>query len=348
MRNIPVAHWECGDCVKVKQVGEFGLIDLIKKDTLVRSDNVIVGIGDDAAVLRPDARLLQLLTTDMLVEDVHFELKTISAWRLGYKAMAVNFSDIAAMGGEPRHAVVSMAVNQDTDTEWIIGIYDGMKAICREYGVNIVGGDTVASPAGMVINVAVLGEATPDHLLLRSGAKVGDLVLVTGTLGNSSGGLDLLSKEDWAKQPFAAKLVKAHLEPRPQVQAALAIAACGASSMDDISDGLASEANEIAKASKVGMKLYAKKIPLLPELQQAAAITGKKALNYALYGGEDYELLFTISPEQLRKLGCEAAGVSLTVIGEVVDSGCGVMLIHEDGLSLPLEPKGYNAFRQGE
>ncbi|MBP2641875.1 MAG: thiamine-monophosphate kinase [Firmicutes bacterium] len=345
---MTVAYWKCGDWMKVKQVGEFGLIDLIKKDTLVRSDNVIVGIGDDAAVLKPDIRKLQLLTTDMLVEDVHFELKTISAWRLGYKAMAVNFSDIAAMGGEPRHAVVSMAVNQDTDTEFIIGIYDGMKAICREYGVNIVGGDTVASPTGMVINVAVLGEAAPEHLLLRSGAKVGDLVLVTGTLGNSSGGLDLLSKADWQKQPFAAKLVNAHLEPKPQVQAALAIAACGASSMDDISDGLASEANEIAKASKVGMKIYAEKIPLLPELHQTAAITGKKALNYALYGGEDYELLFTISPERLKQLGNEAAGVSLTVIGEVVDAGCGVMLMDEYGLGLPLEPKGYNAFRREE
>lgn len=334
-----------GDFLKVKQVGEFGLIDLIKQDTLVREDQVIAGIGDDAAVLRPDRRKLQLLTTDMLVEEIHFKWETISPWQLGYKAMAVNFSDIAAMGGEPRHAVVSLAVNEKMDVEWIVGIYDGMKAICREYGVNIVGGDTVASPTGMVINVAVLGEVAPEHLLLRSGAKVGDLVLVTGTLGDSSGGLDLLTRKDWQKSAFAARLVRAHRQPKPQVQAAIAIASCGASSMDDISDGLASEANEIASASKVGMRIYSKKVPLSPELRQAAEMTGKTALDYALYGGEDYELLFTISPERVPQLGTTAAGVNLTVIGEVVDSHCGVTLIQESGQTVDLEPKGYNAFR---
>lgn len=348
MRNCTVARGKCGDVMKIKQVGEFGLIDLIKEDTLLRSDNVVVGIGDDAAVLKPAAEKLQLLTTDMLVEDVHFQLTTISAWQLGYKAMAVNFSDIAAMGGEPRHAVVSLAVNKDIDTEVIVDIYAGMKSICRKYGVNIVGGDTVSSPSGMVINVAVVGEVTPEHLLLRSGAKVGDLVLVTGTLGNSSAGLDLLHRENWQEHHFANKLVKAHLEPVPQVQAALSIAVSGASSMDDISDGLASEANEIAKASKVGMKIYAEKIPLLPELRQAAAFMGKKALDYALYGGEDYELLFTIAPEKMKQLETATEGFSLTVIGEIVDSSCGVVLIAEDGKGSQLAPKGYNAFRQEE
>jgi len=336
---------KCGDFLQVKQVGEFGLIDLIKKDTLVRKDNVVVGIGDDAAVLKPDPRQLQLFTTDMLIEDIHFCMKTISPWQLGYKAMAVNFSDIAAMGGEPRHAVVSLAANENTDADFIVQLYEGMKAICRRYGVNIVGGDTVASPAGMAINVAVLGEVAPDRVLLRSGAKVGDLVLVTGTLGNSGGGLDLLARDDWQNYAFAAKLVKAHREPIPQVQAALSIAAKGATSMDDVSDGLASEANEIASASKVGMRIYAEKIPLSPELRQAAVLTGKPALDYALYGGEDYELLFTTSPDQASQLGSTAAGVPVTVIGEVVDAGCGVMLIDKEGQARLLEPKGYNAFR---
>ncbi|MBP1764296.1 MAG: thiamine-monophosphate kinase [Firmicutes bacterium] len=336
---------KCGDFLQVKQVGEFGLIDLIKRDTLVRKDNVIVGIGDDAAVLKPDPRQLQLFTTDMLIEDIHFRMKTISPWQLGYKAMAVNFSDIAAMGGEPRHAVVSLATNENTDADFIVQLYEGMKAICRQYGVNIVGGDTVASPAGMAINVAVLGEVAPEHLLLRSGAMAGDLVMVTGTLGNSGGGLDLLARDDWQSYAFAAKLVKAHREPIPQVQAALLIAAAGASSMDDVSDGLSSEANEIAGASKVGMRIYAEQIPLSPELREAAALIGKPALDYALYGGEDYELLFTIPPAKAAQLGSTVAGVPVAVIGEVVDAGCGVMLIGKEGQARLLEPKGYNAFR---
>lgn len=331
--------------MKVKQVGEFGLIDLIRQDTLVQKDTVVAGIGDDAAVLRPDPRQLQLLTTDMLVEEIHFKLDTISPRQLGFKAMAVNFSDIAAMGGSPRHAVVSLAAGPDTDAEWIIGLYDGMKAICREFGVNIVGGDTVASPAGIVINVAVLGEVLPDRVLLRSGARIGDRVFVTGTLGDSSAGLDMLSRPEWRRQTFSERLKKAHLEPMPKVLAAQVIAACGATSMNDISDGLASEANEIAGASRVGIRIRAQQVPISPELRQAARLTGRDAMEYALYGGEDYELLFTIPPGRVPELGATAAGSVLTQVGEVTEAGSGVLLVDDLGRSSVLEAKGYNAFR---
>jgi thiamine-monophosphate kinase len=329
----------------LRKIGEFGLIDLIKQDTLVQPGNVVIGIGDDAAVLRPTPHKLQLLTTDMLAENVHFNLQTTSPWQLGYKSMAVNFSDIAAMGGEPKHAVVSLALTKQTSAEFIISLYEGMKAICREYQVNIVGGDTVSSSSGLFINVAVLGEVEPERVLRRSGAKVGDLILVTGTLGNSSAGLDVLTYGVKDSYEFAGKLVEAHLTPHPQVQVARELGFYGASSMDDISDGLASEANEIAIASKVGMKIYAEKIPLLAELRQAAAAFNKSALEYALYGGEDFQLLFTLPPERFSTLPATLAAVGLTVIGEVVDAAVGVVLVSECGRITGLEPKGYNHFR---
>jgi thiamine-monophosphate kinase len=329
----------------LRQIGEFGLIDLIKQDTLVQPDNVVIGIGDDAAVLCPSPHHLQLFTTDMLVENVHFDLQTMSPWQLGYKAMAVNFSDIAAMGGEPKHAVISLAPTEHTSLEFIVSLYEGMKTICREYRVNIVGGDTVSSPSGLIINVAVLGEVEPERLVRRSGAQVGDLILVTGTLGNSSAGLDVLTHGVKDRYEFTGRLVAAHLTPRPQVAAAREIGCYGPSSMDDISDGLASEANEIAAASKVGMKLYAGQIPLLTELRQAAVTFNKPALDYALYGGEDFQLLFTMSPERFSKLPARVAAVDLTVIGEVVDAAAGVLLVSECGQTAVLEPKGYNHFR---
>lgn len=233
---------------ELTEIGEFGLIELIKQGTINNHGSVIVGIGDDAAVLLPTPRQLQLLTTDMLVESVHFDLATTTPWQLGYKAIAVNLSDIAAMGGTPRHAVVSIALPVSTPTEFMMNLYQGMKEICREFSVNIVGGDTVASPQGLVINVTVAGEVEPTNLVRRSGAKQGDIVAVTGTLGNSAVGLDLLSAGEWEDYDFAWPLVTAHLTPRPQVKTGALLAAAGATSMDDLSDGLASEAHEIAAA----------------------------------------------------------------------------------------------------
>jgi thiamin-phosphate kinase len=172
--------------MKLNEIGEFGLIDLIKPGTIVDSSSIIAGIGDDAAVILPRPHQLQLMTADMLVEGIHFELNTTSGWQLGYKGMAVNFSDIAAMGGIPRQALVSIAIPPTMAVEFVVDMYEGMKEICREYQVNIVGGDTVASLQGLVFNVTVLGEASPATIVRRSGAQVGDIVAVTGTLGNSS------------------------------------------------------------------------------------------------------------------------------------------------------------------
>jgi thiamine-monophosphate kinase len=330
--------------VDLKEIGEFGLIDLIKTDTIIHPESVVAGIGDDAAVLLPTPRQLLLLTTDMLVEDIHFDLRTTTSWQLGYKAVAVNLSDIAAMGGIPRHLLVSLAIPQEVTVEFITGLYEGMKEICHEFGVNIVGGDTVASPRGLIINVAVSGEVEPGKLQRRGGAVSGDVLVVTGNLGNSACGLDLLQLGDWEEYPFAWPLVTSHLTPRPLVKTGQMLAALGSSCMDDVSDGLASEANEIAAASRVGLRIYADKIPVSNELRAAAAIIGKKPLEYALYGGEDYQLLFSIAPDKLKLLTDTDLGVEITPIGEVIESG-GVTLVGPDGGVNQLLPQGYNHFK---
>lgn len=329
--------------MELKQLGEFGLIDLIKENTIVDPASVIVGIGDDAAALLPSPRQLQLLATDMLVESVHFDLTTTTPWQLGYKAIAVNLSDIAAMGGVPKHCVVSLALPRNVQVDFVRDLYQGMKEICRRFTVNIVGGDTVSSPQGLVLNVAVTGEVEPARLQRRSGAKPGDLVVVTGDLGNSAAGLDLLRRGQWQEFGFARRLVNCHLTPQPQVQAGLLLAAF-ASSMNDISDGLASEANEIAAASQVAVRLFEQQIPLSAELTAANAVLGKAALDYALYGGEDYQLLFTIEPEKLRLLPANEITAQLTVIGEIVSGPAGVALVAADGAARGLAPKGYNHF----
>jgi thiamine-monophosphate kinase len=332
------------DAQAIKEIGEFGLIDRIKEDTINDTATVVEGIGDDAAVLLPTIRHLQLLATDMLVEDVHFDLTTTTPWQLGYKAIAVNLSDIAAMGGIPRHIVISLAMPKEFGFEFVDNLYHGMKEICREFKVNIVGGDTVSSPHGVIINVAVIGEVEPGHLTKRSGARPGDIVLVTGTLGNSAGGLDLLQKTAWEEYDFAWPLVTSHLTPRPMVEAGQMLGRIGVTSMNDISDGLSSEANEIAVASKVGIRLYKKAIPLSEGLRKAADWLGKPALDYALYGGEDYQLIFTVSPGMLERIYEANLGVKLSTIGEVVERS-GVFLVDDDGVEEQLESKGYNHFR---
>ncbi|HWR40017.1 MAG TPA: thiamine-phosphate kinase [Patescibacteria group bacterium] len=334
--------------MELKDVGEFGLIDLIKADTIQDANSVVVGIGDDAAVVLPSPKQLQVLTTDMLVEGIHFDLSLSLPWQLGHKAMAVNLSDIAAMGGVPRHALVSLALPQRLTTDFVVDLYQGMKEICREFRVNIVGGDTVASPDGLVINVTVLGEVEPRNLVRRSGARVGDWVAVTGTLGNAAAGLDLLQMEDWEEEPFAWPLVKAHLTPRPQVAAGKHVASAGATSMNDISDGLASELNEIAVASNVGIRIYADRLPVSSELDIAVYKLDKLPLEYVLYGGEDYELVFTIREPNFNLVSQAALsnfGVKLTRIGEVVGDATGVTLVHSDERTEKISPRGYNHFR---
>lgn len=327
----------------IKELGEFGLIDMIREDTIFDETGVVLGIGDDAAAYAPSRGKLQLVATDMLVEGVHFDLRFTPPFELGYKALAVNLSDIAAMGGAPRQAVVAIAIPGRLDARFIAEFYRGMKALGRAHGVNIVGGDTAASPNGFVVNVTALGEVAPKHMLRRGGAKAGELVAVTGDLGDSSAGLLCLQRGE-TEAAFAKKLIQAHIMPRPRVEAGLALAPFAASA-DDISDGLSSEAMEIASASRVGLRLWAEKIPLSAELLAAARHFGKPALDFALYGGEDYQLLFTIAEDRYEALLARFPDTRFTVIGQTTDRENSVELVGADGEIVKLAPKGYNHFR---
>ena len=328
--------------MNINSVGEFGLIDLIKQGTIVDPEGVEIGIGDDAAAFWPAPGRLQLLTADMLVETIHFERKWISPWQLGYKALAVNISDIAAMGGKPRQAAVSLALPRECPVEFVLELYNGMKAIGQEYGVNIIGGDTVSSPDNIIINVALTGDVAKQQLVRRSGAKPGDVVIVTGCLGNSAAGLAWLLAGGQAGRYDG--LVSAHVTPKPQVAAGQAAGAAGATAMDDISDGLASEANEIAAASNAGIIIYEEKLPISQELSQFAVEHKRDPLEYVLYGGEDYQLLITLPEVSVRKMIDNGNPFSCTVIGEVVKDRA-VVLSAKDGSQRPLEPQGYNHFR---
>ena len=326
--------------MKINEIGEFGLIDILKQNTINNKDNIIKGIGDDAAVFSVENNLLQLATTDMLVEGIHFNREFITAWQLGYKAIAVNFSDIAAMGGTPTNILISLAIPSDIDVDFMVQLYDGMKYLTKKFKANIIGGDTVASLQGLVINVTVLGTVPLPLVKYRSGAKNGDLVVVTGDLGSSAAGLEILLNKYEPEQYEI--LVKKHLMPFPQLNYGEIIANY-ANSMNDISDGLASEANEISTASEVGIMLKENKMPVLKETKEVAKVFQKDVLDYVLFGGEDYQLVFTITPEKLTKLQGELN--DLTIVGEVCSSFNGVKLERNDGTIIDIKSKGYNHFR---
>ena len=326
--------------MKIKELGEFGLIDILKNDTINNQDDIIKGIGDDAAVFKVADNLLQLASTDMLVENVHFDLSFISPWQLGYKSVAVNLSDIAAMGGTPSNILISIAIPCYIDVDFMVQLYNGMKAIAKEFKVNIIGGDTVSSPEGLVINITVLGSVSADLVKYRSGAKAGDLVVVTGSIGDSAAGLDILLHK-YNKENYT-EVIKKHLLPFPQVDSGTIIASY-ANCMNDISDGLASEANEIAVASDKGIILNEEALPISKDVVTIAEVFAKDVLDYALYGGEDYQLVFTISPENFVELKQKIS--SLTIVGEVTDNFKSVKLQRRDGTLLEIKSKEYNHFR---
>lgn len=344
--------------------GEFELIKRIKAQVKPNHPRAILGIGDDAAILpRPSGTLLACI--DMLVENIHFISGIISPWQLGWKALAVNISDIAAMGGTPLYALVSIGLNSKADDAYIHEIYEGLTTIGNRFGVEIVGGDTVRSPEATVIDVAVIGEAK--NPITRSGAKEGDLIAVTGHVGSSAAGLAwLLSKSreesrekpalevaygepesDRAQPPWAQELIKAHLEPIPQVEAGQLLASTGmVTAMIDISDGVASEVNHIAEESRKGAIVYANSLPISKAALRAGAVLGHDPLDWALFGGEDYELIFTFRESGIEevKQALEVAKKELLVIGRICEKSKGVALLDRDGTYRELPPAGYNHF----
>ncbi|WP_027718629.1 thiamine-phosphate kinase [Desulfovirgula thermocuniculi] len=333
--------------MRLSEIGEFGLIARVAQGLLTHPGEVVAGAGDDAAVLRLPGPHWLLFTTDMLVEGVHFSLAWATYEQVGYKTVAVNASDIAAMGGWPTHGVISLGLPPRVSVEEVEALYHGLRRAAAEYRLNIVGGDTVASPERLVINFALLGLVEAGLAVLRGGARVGDLICVTGTLGNSAAGLYLCQNPGLAPDgETAAFLYRAHLEPRAKLAAGRLLASAGATAMEDVSDGLARELHNICRASGVGCLVRAKDVPLSSQARELARLAGCDPLEWALSGGEDYELVFTL-PEDLFEQAKEelaAIGESCTCIGEIIPPQEGLLLELPDGKRVPLALQGYDHF----
>jgi thiamine-monophosphate kinase len=311
--------------------------------------NVVVGLGDDAAVLEaPVGR--QVLTTDLLVEHVHFERDSISARDLGAKAIVVNVSDIAAMGGSPRCALASIALPADVEAPWVMELYGGMREACLEHALSLVGGDTNRGDV-LVLSVTVVGEVAPGRAVTRSGARAGDAIVVTGELGAAAGGLALsragaATTAEALSRPWGRRLLDALARPVARVGEGQTLARCGATAMMDLSDGLAKDLSRLCLASGVGARLELAAIPVAAALTDAAPTLGVDPLELALGGGEDYELLATLGPADVGRATQELRerfGVRLSVVGAVVE-GTGLTGAGADGQPTPLGPSGWDHF----
>jgi len=329
--------------VNVSDLGEFGLIELLAKTVgQAESKSVLIGIGDDAACWRTEAST-QLATTDSLIQDIHFTLSTTTWRELGWKALAVSLSDIAAMGGLPQYALVSLGLPGDTEVASVAELYEGMAELARLFDVSIVGGDSVEAPVVM-LSLVVIGKAQESqNILIRSAAAPGDLIAVTGYLGASAAGMAMLEREPELFQEdenIIATLREAHLKPRPRVTEGQVLAHYGVKSAIDLSDGLVSDLNKLCKASRVGARLFINQIPIHPMVRNNFA---NDSIKLALSGGEDYELLFTAPDEVMNKIGIEIP-CPVTVIGEIVAKPKRVKIIDEYGNEIKLEKEGWEHF----
>lgn len=317
--------------------GEFALIERLARCSPVIHADLHTGIGDDAAVIAGSARdgEMLLVTTDMLVETSHFRRDWATPEQIGIKSVVCNVSDIAAMGGMPTFMFVSLALPKDAEVEWVEALYRGMTDACRRYGVVLAGGDTTHGRE-VVISVTLLGRVQAGNLRLRSHARPNDLLCVTGPLGGSAAGLAMLA----AGMDPPPYLKDKHLAPGCRLDVSPAIAPL-AHAMIDISDGLAAEVGHICDRSGTGAEIVAGAIPLHPSVYDAARLTDNDALSFALSGGEDFELLFSISPENRQELA--AKGVATTVVGRVTDAKTGRSLLLPDGKRVSLSG-GYNHF----
>jgi len=323
--------------LKLKELGEFGLIDRIARQ-VHNAPSVVLGIGDDAAALLPAPGTVTLITSDMLLEGVHFDLNFCDPQSLGRKSLSVNLSDLAAMGATPRTFLLGIALPSTIPLEFLDGFMAGILEQAERFGTTLVGGDTCASLSGLVISITALGEQHPEKVLKRSGARPGDLVCLTGTVGDAAAGLVQLRRG--ARDGF---LVSRQLDPQPRVAAGVALADAGlASAMIDVSDGVLQDLGHICELSGVGARLELGQLPLSEEYRAACA-ADPYAL--ALSGGEDYELLFCIAKENRGEVDALVQGLGLrfSVLGEVV-AGNSVELITPEGSVYHPGQRGFDHF----
>jgi thiamine-monophosphate kinase len=323
--------------LRLGELGEFGLIDRIAR-RVAPSPAVVLGIGDDAAALRPTPGTLTLITSDMLLEGVHFDLSFCDPQSLGRKSLAVNLSDLAAMGARPRQFLLSIALPANISLEFVDGFLAGVMEQAERFGVTLVGGDTCASRGGLVVSITALGEQLPERVVKRSGASPGDLICVTGTVGDSAAGLNEL--RNGVRDGF---LVARHLDPQPRVEAGVALAEAGlASAMIDVSDGVLADLGHICELSGVGARLELLRLPLSEEYRAAC---GADPFALALSGGEDYELLFCVPKGRLSEVELLLAGLGLplSLIGEIT-KGSAVELVTPQGGAYQPGRRGFDHF----
>lgn len=336
----------------LNQLGEFGLISRFRSRLKHRSNKVVVGIGDDCAVFKGDAGNFQIVSTDILLEKIHFDLSLISPKQLGRKAMAVNISDIAAMGGRPTLALVSLGIPKNLSVKFLDQFYMGLDQISSEYKIEIAGGDTVSSPQYFFINIMIIGEIKKNKLIKREGARPGDKIMVTGFLGDSALGLKILKSKKALKGPKTALkyLIQKHLNPTPRIlESNILVESTGTpiTSMIDISDGLSRDLSHICQASTVGATLDESKLPTSSAFDKICRLNKISPLSLIISGGEDYELLFTLKPRNLKNLErkFQKRGLRLTPIGEITATPEKIVLCKSNGRSKQtLKPSGFNHF----
>jgi thiamine-monophosphate kinase len=314
----------------LREIGEFGLINRIRNWMPDSDSAVIQGIGDDVAVIDRDGETL-LITTDLLIEGIHFDRSWIDPYRLGRKALAVNLSDIAAMGGIPKYFLISVGLPRDLSLSFISLFYRGLKEGARKFRVDLIGGDTSLSQK-IVINLCLLGEGKGKNLLFRKGARVGDDLLVSGTLGDAALGLKVLQKKGAIEGPTS--LIEKQLSPSPRIQLGQTIAERHyATAMIDVSDGLLIDTTHLLEESGVGARIWEGQVPLSRSYRKWIYSYSKDLYRMALCGGEDYELLFTSPPKMRKEISslAHALNVPVTRIGEILPKKEGLYVTRKDG-----------------
>jgi len=337
---------------EVSDLGEFGLINHLTKNIEIQNASTILTVGDDAAVIDHFGKQ-SIITTDLLVEGVHFDLMYTPLKHLGYKSVVVNLSDVYAMNGIPTQIVMGLAFSNRFSVEALDEFYEGVYAACAEYNVDLVGGDTTSSQKGFIISVTAIGEVAPDKYVKRSGAQKGDLLCVTGDLGAAYLGLTLLEREKkiYLENPqiqpdlenekyIVGRILKP--EARKDVIEFFASKSIAPTSMIDISDGLSSEILHICNQSKVGCVLYEEKIPIGEETRAAAFKFNLDPTACALSGGEDYELLFTVRQDDYDSI---ASNTDISVIGYMTDEEAGAHIFTKGGNKHPITAQGWNALK---
>ena len=341
---------------EISTLGEFGLIDRLTKDIELKNETTVKGVGDDAAVLNYGEKQT-LVTTDLLLEGINFDLTYTPLKHLGYKAAVVNFSDIYAMNGTPKQLTVSIGVSKRFTVEHIEELYAGIRLACEIYGVDLVGGDTSASVTGLIISVTCIGEGEKDNIVYRNGAKDTDLICVSGDLGSAYMGLQLLERErsvskdsdDDFHPAFEGReyILERQLKPeaRRDIVEALAKAGVKPTAMIDVSDGLSSDLMHICKESNVGCRIYEDRIPIDYQTAVMAEEFNMNLVTAALNGGEDYELLFTVPLTDHEKVS-EMEGVK--IIGRITKPELGYCLETRDGAEMALRAQGWQAYEMEE